>query len=191
MSSWTKFKWLPDWERAVNSLRLNGNLDIYITGSNGYLLSSELSSLISGRYIELHMFPLSFKEFLDFNDYNLNGDLLNYFNIYIELGGLPGVAELMDQTAFIRPYINGIYNTIILKDVIQRNAVRDPALLENVIRFMADNVGNPFSAKKISDHLTSSGRKTTSETIDNYLQMLENAYILYRSGRYDLKENKI
>jgi len=176
-----------EWERAVNSLRLNNKLDIYITGSNGHLLASELSTLLSGRFIEIHMLPLSFKEFLDFNDYEGNGDLQSYFNLYMERGGLPGLIELRDQETMIQPYISGIYNTIIMKDVIQRNEVRDPALLENVMRFMAGNIGNPISSKKISDYLTSSGRKTSSETIDNYLHMLENAYILYRVGRYNLR----
>ena len=176
-----------EWERAVNSLRINKNLDIYITGSNSRLLASELSSLLSGRYIEIHMFPLSFKEFLDFNDYATSGDLQKYFNQYIELGGLPGLIELREQETVIRSYIQGIYNTIVIKDVIQRNEVRDPVLLENIIRFMAGNIGNPISSKKISDYLTSSGRKTSSETIDNYLRMLESAFVLYRAGRYDLK----
>lgn len=178
---------VDEWERAVNSLRLNKNLDIYITGSNSKLLASELSSLLSGRYIELHMFPLSFKEFLDFNDYDIMGDLQGYFNLYIAHGGLPGLTELRDQEPAISPFLNGIYNTIIMKDVIQRNEVRDPALLESVVRFMAGNVGNLVSSKRISDYLTSAGRKTSSETIDNYLRMLENAYVLYRCGRYDLK----
>lgn len=176
-----------EWERAVNSLRLNKKLDIYITGSNGHLLASELSTLLAGRYIEIHMLPLSFREFLDFNDYDASGDLKEHFDSYMETGGLPGLTELRDQKTAIRPYINGIYNTIIMKDIIQRNEVRDGALLENVVRFMAGNIGNPVSSKKISDYLTSSGRKTSSETIDNYLQMLENAYVLYRAGRYDLK----
>ncbi|MDR0490663.1 MAG: ATP-binding protein [Oscillospiraceae bacterium] len=176
-----------EWERAVNSLRLNSKLDIYITGSNSRLLSSELSTLLSGRYIEIHMLPLSFKEFLDFNDYSVGSDIEGFFSRYLEIGGLPGLIELRDQETAIQQYINGIYNTIIMKDVIQRNEVRDPVLLENVIRYMAGNIGNPVSSKKISDYLTSGGRKTSSETIDNYLHMLENAYILYRAGRYDLK----
>ena len=178
---------VTEWERTVNSLRLNKKLDIYITGSNGHLLSSELSSLLSGRYIELHMFPLSFKEFLDFNNYDTAGDVQEYFNLYIERGGLPGITELRDHEPAIRPYLNGIYNTIIMKDVIKKGEVRDPALLENVVRFMAGNIGNPISSKKISDYLTSGGRKTASETIDNYLHLLENAYVLYRAARFDLK----
>ena len=176
-----------EWERAVNSLRLNTKLDIYITGSNGHLLSSELSTLLAGRYIEIHMLPLSFREFLDFNDYDMDDGLKDYFDLYLEIGSLPGLTELRDQKTAIRPYINGIYNTIIMKDIVQRNEIRDYALLENVVRFMAGNIGNHVSSKKISDYLTSSGRKTSSETVDNYLHMLQNAYVLYRVGRYDLK----
>ena len=178
---------VEEWERAVNSLRLDQRLDIYITGSNGHLLASELSTLLSGRYVELHMLPLSFKEFLAFNDYDASGDIQGRFNQYMERGGLPGITEFRDQESAIRSYISGIYSTIIMKDVVTRNSVRDPALLENVIRFMAGNIGNPVSSKKISDYLTSAGRKTSSETIDNYLRMLTNAYVFYRVGRYDLK----
>jgi hypothetical protein len=133
------------------------------------------------------MLPLSFKEFLDFNDLRPDENLQDYFNLYVERGGLPGITELFNQESVIRSYINGIYNTIIMKDVIQRNEVRDPALLENVVRFLAGNVGSPVSSKKISDYLNSSGRKTSNETIDNYLHMLENAYVFYRAARYDLK----
>jgi hypothetical protein len=179
--------YIGEWERAVNSLRLNSRLDLYITGSNAYILSSELSTLLSGRYIEIQMLPLSFKEFLDFNDLRPDENLQDYFNLYVERGGLPGITELFNQESVIRSYINGIYNTIIMKDVIQRNEVRDPALLENVVRFLAGNVGSPVSSKKISDYLNSSGRKTSNETIDNYLHMLENAYVFYRAARYDLK----
>jgi hypothetical protein len=178
---------VTEWERAVNSFRLNKKLDLYVTGSNGHLLSSELSSLLSGRYIELHMLPLSFKEYLDFNDYNEKDDLQEHFNLYLENGGLPGITELREHKTAIRPYLSGIYNTIIMNDVVKRGEVRDPALLENVVRFMAGNIGNPVSSKKIADYLTSSGRKTASETIDNYLHLLENAFVLYRAARFNLK----
>lgn len=178
---------VSEWERAVNSLRLDKNLDIYVTGSNSRLLASELSTLLSGRFIEIHMLPLSFKEFLDFYDHEPDGDLDRCFNRYLDIGGMPGLIELRDQERVVRSYLGAIYSTIILKDVIQRNEVRDPALLESVMRFMAGNIGNPMSSKKVSDYLTSSGRKTSSETIDNYLRMLENAFILYRAGRCDVR----
>jgi predicted AAA+ superfamily ATPase len=176
-----------EWERAINSLRLDERLDIYITGSNGHLLSSELSTLLSGRHIEIHMLPLSFKEFLDFYDYGTGGDLPEYFNRYLDIGGMPGLVELRDHESVLRSYLSGIYNTMIIKDVIQRNEVRDPSLLESVMRYVAGSIGNHLSSKRISDFLTSSGRKASSETIDNYLRMLENAFILYRVSRYDLR----
>jgi predicted AAA+ superfamily ATPase len=178
---------VEQWEKAVNSLRLLKNTDIYITGSNAYLLASELSTLLSGRYVEIKMLPLSFKEYLDFNDLSAHGDLTACFNQYLEHGGFPGVTELRDHPASIMPLVNGIYNTIIMKDVMRRNAVRDPALLESVIRFLCGNIGKTVSTKRISDYLTSAGRKAGSDTIDNYLKMLENAFIFYRARRYDLK----
>ena len=178
---------VAQWEKAVNSLQLIQNTDVYITGSNAYLLSSELSTLLSGRYVEIKMFPLSFKEYLDFNNYSERGDLMAYFNQYLAYGGFPGVTELKDHPTSIMPMISGICNTIIMKDVVQRGTVRDPALLESVVRFLCGNVGKTISTKRISDYLTSAGRKTSSDTIDNYLKMLESAFIFYRARRYDLK----
>jgi predicted AAA+ superfamily ATPase len=175
------------WEKAVNSLRLAKNTDIYLTGSNAWLLSSELSTLLSGRYMEIRMLPLSFSEFIDFNGYSRDSSLEELFNRYIAVGGFPGVTELRDHKPFIGPFLNGIYNTVIMKDVVHRGNVRDPALLDSVVRFIAGNVGNLISTKKVGDYLTSAGRKTTSDTIDNYLRLLENAFILYRARRYDMK----
>jgi len=175
------------WEKAINSFLVDYNVDVYIAGSNAYLLSSELSTLLSGRYVEIKMQPLSFKEYIDFNGYEETDDINDLFEDYLEYGGLPTVVELKDHPDTIAPFLSGIYNTVIMKDVIQRNNVRDPALLESVLKFIASNVGSIVSTKKISDYLTSSGRKTTSDTIDNYLKMLENAFIIYRVNRYDLK----
>ena len=175
------------WEKAVNSFLVDFDVDIYITGSNAYLLSSELSTLLSGRYVEIKMLPLSFKEYLDFNEYKAGEDKSEYFNSYLEFGGLPAITDIKDRPETIKPFLSGIYNTVIMKDVVQRNAVRDAALLENVMRFVASNIGSPVSTKKISDYLTSAGRKTSSDTIDNYLKMLESAFIIYKANRYDLK----
>jgi len=178
---------IPSWEKAVNSFLVDANVDIYITGSNAYLLSSELSTLLSGRYVEIKMLPLSFKEYLDFTDSSNQENLQLQFNQYLKFGGLPTVVDLLDNTNNIGPFLEGIYNTVLMKDVIERNSVRDSALLESVLKFIAANVGNIVSTKKVSDYLTSSGRKTTSDTIDNYLRMLENAFIIYKANRYDLK----
>lgn len=178
---------ISSWERAINSFLIDANVDIYITGSNAYLLSSELSTLLAGRYVEIKMQPLSFKEFLAFMGNDKDMTLDEKFNWYLKFGGLPTVVELMDNPNTIAPFLEGIYNTVLIKDVIERNGIRDVALLESILKFIAANIGNIVSTKKISDYLTSSGRKTNSDTIDNYLRMLESAFIIYRANRYDLK----
>lgn len=179
------------WEKAVNSLLVDYNVDIYITGSNAYLLSSELATYLSGRYVEIKMQPLSFKEYLDFLNHKNDDNLEVLFTQYLKYGGLPTVIELLDNPETIDSFLNGIYNTVIMKDVIQRNEVRDVVLLNNLIKFLASNIGSIVSIKKISDYLTSSGRKTSSITIENYIHMLENAYIIYSAKRYDLKGKQI
>ena len=178
---------VSSWERVINSFFVDANVDIFITGSNAYLLSSELSTLLSGRYVEIKMQPLSFKEYIEFLDSDKEMSLPEKFNQYLEYGGLPTIVELLDNPDTIGPFLEGIYNTVLMKDVIERNGVRDAALLESILKFIAANIGSIVSTKKISDYLTSSGRKTTSDTIDNYLKMLENAFIIYKANRYDLK----
>ena len=178
---------VSSWERVINSFFVDANVDIFITGSNAYLLSSELSTLLSGRYVEIKMQPLSFKEYIEFLDSDKEMNLPEKFNQYLEYGGLPTIVELLDNPDTIGPFLEGIYNTVLMKDVIERNGVRDAALLESILKFIAANIGSIVSTKKISDYLTSSGRKTTSDTIDNYLKMLENAFIIYKANRYDLK----
>lgn len=178
------------WEKAINAFLVDANVDIYITGSNAYLLSSELSTLLSGRYVEIKMLPLSFKEYLDFLDGDQKRNLEALFNQYLEFGGLPTIAQLLDTPETIGPFLEGIYTSVLIKDVIERNNIRDAALFETILKFIAANIGNIVSTKKISDYLTSSGRKTTSDTIDNYLRMLEKAFIIYKANRYDLKGKK-
>jgi len=178
---------VESWEKVINSFYVDYNVDIYITGSNAYLLSSEMSTLLSGRYVEIKMFPLSFKEYLDFSNFDNGCDVNEFFKDYLEFGGLPMVVELKDHPDIIAQFLSGIYNTVIMKDVVQRNNIRDVALLESLLKYIAANIGNIVSTKKISDYLTSNGRKTTSDTIDNYLKMLEDAFIIYRANRYDLK----
>ena len=174
------------WEKAVNSFLVDLNVDIYITGSNAWLLSSELSTLLSGRYVEIKMLPLSFKEYMQFIEKPSN-NIEEDFHLYLRYGGLPPIIELNNNLDMIQPFLSGIYNTVLMKDIVQRNTVRDAALLDNLVHFLADNIGNSISTKKISDYLTSAGRKTTPATIDNYLQMLEKAFIFYKASRYDIK----
>ncbi len=175
------------WEKAVNSLSIDYDTDIYVTGSNAYLLSSELSTLISGRYVEIRMLPLSFKEHLEFSEYSAEISIEEKFQNYIKYGGLPAISQLDQDESMISTFLSGIYSTVIMKDVIQKNTIQDASLLENLTVYLLDNIGNIVSPKKISDYLTSAGRKTTNETIDNYLGMLEKAFIIYKAGRFDLK----
>jgi hypothetical protein len=182
---------VESWEKVINSFLVDANVDIYITGSNAYLLSSELSTLLSGRYVEIKMLPLSFKEYVDFTTGDYATNLNKSFSNYLEFGGLPTVVELLDHPDTIGDFLEGITNTVLMKDVVDRNNIRDTALLETVLKYIAANIGNVVSTKKISDYLTSSGRKVTSDTIDNYLRMLENAFIIYKANRFDLKGKQI
>jgi len=181
-----EIQYVSNWERAINSFATDWNVDIYITGSNAYLLSSDLSTLLSGRYVEIHAYPLSFKEYRSFLEHTAEPQAQQFQN-YLEFGGLPLVTEFNHRPELIQPFLSGVINTVIVKDVVQRNEVRDVALLENVLRFIADNIGKPLSTKKISDYLNSAGRKVSTETIDNYLQMLEKAFIIYKAQRFDIK----
>ena len=180
------------WEKAINSFKVDFDIDIYITGSNAYLLSSELSTLLSGRYIEIKMYPLSFKEFLLFNNYD-NLNLSDKFNEYLKYGGLPAITMIKDKDELVLSYLNDIYNTIVKKDIIDHNKIKDIALLENIIKFLANNIGNPISSTKISDYLNSNKIITNSnhQTIDNYLNMLEKSFIMYKVDRTDVKNKTL
>ena len=183
---------VSSWEKAINSFKVDFNMDIYITGSNAYLLSSELSTLLSGRYIEIKMYPLSFKEFLVFNNYDEN-NLEEKFNEYLKYGGLPAITLIKGNDELILSYLNDIYNTIVKKDIIDRNNIKDVALLENIIKYLFNNVGSPISSNKISDYLNSNKvvQKSNHQTIDNYLNMLEKSYIIYKADRTDVKSKSL
>lgn len=180
------------WEKAINSFNVDFNIDIYITGSNAYLLSSELSTLLSGRYIEIKMYPLSFKEYLLFNDYD-NSNLDDKFNEYLKYGGLPAVTLIKNNNDLVLSYLNDIYNTIVKKDIIDRNKIKDTALLENIIKYLANNIGSPISSTKISDYLNSNKivESSNHQTIDNYLNMLEKSFIMYKADRTDIKSKSL
>ena len=183
---------VESWEKAINSFKVDFNIDIYITGSNAYLLSSELSTLLSGRYIEIKMYPLSFKEFLNFNNYD-STNLEDKFNEYLKYGGLPAITLIKNNDELVLSYLNDIYNSIVKKDIIDRNNIKDIALLENIIRYLANNIGSPISASKISNYLNSNKivLKCNHQTIDNYLNMLEKSYIMYKVDRTDIKDKSI
>ena len=180
------------WEKAINGINVDFDVDVYITGSNAYLLSSELATLLSGRYIEIKIYPLSFREYLEFNNYDTI-NLEDKFNEYLKYGGLPAITHIKEKDDLVMTYLNDIYNTIVKKDIIERNSIKDIALLENIIKYVASNIGSQVSANKISDYLNSNKivEKSNHQTIDNYLKMLENAFIIYKADRSDIKSKNI
>ena len=180
------------WEKAINSFKVDFDIDIYITGSNAYLLSSELSTLLSGRYIEIKMYPLSFKEYLVFNQYD-NQNIEDKFYEYLRYGGLPAITLIKNNDELVLSYLNDIYNTIVKKDIIDRNNIKDSALLENIIKYLVTNIGSPVSANKISDYLNSNKivEKSNHQTIDNYLNMLEKSFIMYKADRTDIRSKSL
>lgn len=180
---------IDKWELAVNSLRLDNRTDIYITGSNAYMLSSQLSTYLSGRYVEIKMQTLSFKEYLDFyKDSDISREAK--FNNYLKYGGMPGLATFKFNEPQIIQMLDGIFSTVLMKDIIEQADVRDPALITKITKFLADNVGNNVSINKIkntliSQNVISKGMKPS--TIDNYIMLLENAFVFYNANRYDIK----
>ena len=174
---------VKDFEKAIDSLYINKNTDLYITGSNAFFLSGELATLLSGRYVEIKMLPLSFKEYSSALPDNISID--RKFSQYLEEGGFPYLLNIQNETDKI-DYLKGIYNTIVLKDVVTRIKVSDVSILESIVKFMFDNVGNSTSAKKISDTLTSYGRKVTMPTVEKYLSALVDSFILQKVNRYDI-----
>ena len=182
------------WEKAVNSFFADLNSDIYITGSNSRMLSSELATYLTGRYVEINLYTLSFSEYLLFRQIHTGketGDLRQEFKGFLRSGGFPvlQVADYNDESA--GRVVFDIYSSIILRDVVQRNNIRDVELLERVVRYVFDNVGNKFSAQNIADYFKSQQRKIDLNTIYNYLNALEGAYIIYRVPRYDIKGKEI
>ncbi len=181
---------VESWEKTINSFLVDLDCDIYITGSNANLLSSELATYIAGRYVEIKVYPLSFKEYIDFaKSQNKDTTLSNkeYFMQYLKFGGMPGIHNFNYNDINIYQYLSDIYSSILLKDVITRNNIRDVELLERIVLYILDNIGNTFSLKNVSDFLKSDGRKLSRETIYNYLKALENAHILSAVRRYDIK----
>ena len=177
-------------EKAIDGLFIKKNVDLYVTGSNAYILSGELATLLSGRYVEINMLPLSFAEYIAFNNAIRSKkpkDRREVFNNYLYFGSFPYVAALGADAGLIRNYIDGIYNTILIKDVAKRAGSTDIALLENIIKFLSHSVGSPISVKKISDTINSSGRRISVNTVETYLRTLIDGFIFYYTGRFDVK----
>jgi len=173
-----------DFQKAVDGLYIKKNVDIYITGSNAHLLSGELATLLSGRYVEIEMLPLSFKEYIEFTGKN---DLSRKFADYVRYSSFPFAVYLNNDAGKVRDYLSGIYNTVILKDVVAKKKIADILMLESVVRFMFDNIGSLMSTKKIADTMTSDGRKISTHTVESYISALMDSFIIYRAKRYDVK----
>ena len=172
------------YEKAVDSLFLQKNADVYITGSNAYFMSGELATLLSGRYVELKMLPLSFAEYASaFPEQTSKEEL---YRNYVYNSSFPYTVQLKNRRN-IYEYLDGLFNTVVLNDIVERRSIQDPGMLKSVIRFMFDNIGNICSAKKIADAMVSSGRKISNHTVENYLEGLTDSLLMYRVGRYDIR----
>lgn len=179
---------IREFERSIRSYRTEPNTDIIITGSNARMLSNELSTLIGGRYKEIYIQSLSYNEFLEFHQLSDNDEALA---LYIKYGGLPGLAKIGLEEDDAREYQMDIYHTVLLKDVIMRNQIRNVPFLENLVRFLADNTGKLISANSIAKYMKSQGESITSTAIINYISFLCEAYILHKVNRYDIRGKRI
>lgn len=179
---------VQDFPDIINSLNLKPNVDIYITGSNAYMLSSEIATLLSGRYIEIAMQPLSFKEYVDgIGEYD---NLQKAYNDYITKSSFPYTLEL-NTNSEVSDYLTGLYNTIVVKDIMSRKRLPDVMMLESVIRFTADNIGNILSTKRIADIMTADGRKIDQKTVERYLNSLCETFFVYEAKRYNIKGKQL
>ena len=176
---------VTNFQKAVDSLYIKKNVDLYITGSNAYLLSGELATLLSGRYIEIKMLPLSFKEYITAFDSD------NYYKLFLDYmknGGMPGNINILKTNPNdIDKYLDGIFSTIVYKDIMARNNISDKMLLESIIKYIFDSIGSPISTKKISDTLTSKGILTSNHTVEKYITAFLESYLIYKAERFDVK----
>lgn len=179
---------IEEFERSVRSFRTEPNTDIIITGSNASMLSNELSTLIGGRYKEIYIQSLSYNEFLEFHNLSDNDESLS---LYIQYGGMPGLAKIGLEEDDAREYQIDIYHTVLLKDVIMRNQIRNVPFLENLVRFLADNIGKLISANSIAKYMKSQGESITSSVVINYISFLCGAYILHKVNRYDIHGKRV
>lgn len=179
---------IEEFERSVRSFRTEPNTDIIITGSNASMLSNELSTLIGGRYKEIYIQSLSYNEFLEFHNLSDNDESLS---LYIQYGGMPGLAKIGLEEDDAREYQIDIYHTVLLKDVIMRNQIRNVPFLENLVRFLADNIGKLISANSIAKYMKSQGESITSSVVINYISFLCEAYILHKVNRYDIHGKRV
>ena len=179
---------VKDFPDIINSLNLKSTVDLYITGSNAYMLSSEIATYLSGRYVEIAMLPLSFREYVD----GIGGtaNLSQAYMEYISKSSFPYTLDL-DSSSEISDYLNGVYNTIVVKDIMARKKLPDVMMLESVIRFVADNIGNILSTKRIADIMTADGRKIDQKTVERYLSALCETFFVYEAKRFNIKGKQL
>ncbi len=177
---------VKDFQKAVDGLYIKENVDLYITGSNAYLLSGELATLLSGRYVEIKMLPLSFKEYV--SAFKEEKNMQQLFLDYMKNGGMPGNIEILkNNPSDFNEYFDGIFSTIVYKDIMARNNINDKLLIESVIKFIFDSIGSPISTKKISDTLTSKNMSTSNHTVENYITAFIESFLIYKAERFDVK----
>lgn len=188
---------IPHWEKAIESFRIDFDVDIYITGSNAYLLSTELATLLSGRYVEIRLLPLSFKEFLTFYNFDTSVSVEEKFQKYLQFGGMPVLREYNFNEARINQALEGIYSTVVLRDIIQRNNQVDQNALDKVIKFLCSNIGSITSPNNIGNVLSNEGcnrekgKNLAGKTVEKYISMLHSAFFFYSVGRYDIKGKQL
>ena len=182
---------IEKWEKAVNSLLVDVDCDIYITGSNAYLLSSELTTLLAGRVLTIKIYPFSFKEFVSEYPFSNDEDKYDKFDKYLKFGGMPMLVNMNDNEDLMINYLNDIREVVLKKDVINRNSIKDVVFLDNLIKYMSSCIGNLTTPNAIAEFMKKNGSNITNETVDSYLQMIENAYFIYRVPRYELKGKQL
>ena len=188
---------IEHWEKAIESFRLDFDVDIYITGSNAYLLSTEFSTLLSGRYVEIRMLPLSFKEFLDFYEFAPDISIEEKFQKYLQFGGMPILREYRFNEVRSMQALEGIYSTVILRNILQRNTQSNQGLLHKLMLFLCSNIGSITSPSSIGNVLSNEsniegkGKKIASQTVEKYISMLRSAFIFYSVERYDVKGKQL
>jgi predicted AAA+ superfamily ATPase len=182
---------IEGWEKALSGFLTDNTADLFVTGSNSRMLSSELATYISGRYVEFKLYTLTFSEFLKFRNVSEPEKTESEFAFFMKYGGFPGIHRMEYDDEVIEQYVSSIYNTILLKDVVARNGLRDIVLLERIAQFTADNCGNITSSKKIADFLKSQKIKGSVDTVQNYLNMLTSAFIFHKVNRFDIKGKRL
>lgn len=182
---------VPNFERAVDSLFIKDNADVYITGSNAYFMSGELATLLSGRYVELHMLPLSFQEYCSAGDMRNNHSLRELYELYISDSSFPYTLQLQSKARDISDYLHGLYNTVLLKDVVGRLHISDVKMLESLVQYVFANVGSLLSPRKIANSMTSAGRKINERTVERYLQGLQDSLLIYQANRFDVRGKEL